>query len=413
MPAVNPVNVPADIAVALKDAAKATGTGFDFLMQTAMRESGLNAAANASTSSAVGLFQFIEGTWMETLKTAGPEHGLNEIAAAIEKMPSGRYNVSDPNTKAAILALRTDPGAAALMAGELAQSNGAKLQDRLGRTPTSGELYIAHFLGAGGAGQLISAAATTPDETAATLFPRAAKANVGIFYNRGGKARTVGQVYQNLVSRHHGGERGASPVVTAASKSVNQAKPNQHAQERATGTSGPRDITPDLAKAGMPGRVFSIADAGDTARQSDGQYSVAEASTDRPLYDLFRPVNNSPHNGMLKTKPNSALAMQSDASQAPSDRGRGQALLATLKAYGMAIESAPQTGRLGPLDISPSRWGRNAQGSLNNSAANGQKASQAINEPAGKLWDGGLFTTGKTSALASSGGLFASPRGSH
>lgn len=403
MSAVAPVNVPADIAVALKDAAKATGTGFDYLMQTAMRESGLNSAANASTSSAVGLFQFIEGTWMETLKTAGPEHGLNEIAAAIEKSPSGRYNVSDPNTKAAILALRTDPGAAALMAGELAQSNSAKLQTSLGRAPSSGELYIAHFLGAGGAGQLISAASTRPDETAATLFPRAAKANAGIFYNRGGQARTVGQVYQNLVSRHQSGDKAATPVVVA---NGGQASPNQ------TASAGPRDITPDLAKAGKPSRSLSVAnvdrgiaraDAGPLGGNDGGAslYSVSAASSDRPLYSLFRPVQNASPDVNLPVSP---LAMQSPTTPSEPRGAEPQALLATLKAYGMAVQDNPHLQKSGPLHISPASWGSKAQ--VGQAETAGQKTTASAPQ---KLWDGGLFTTGKTSAMASTGGLFSNP----
>lgn len=267
MTAISAISAPESVTRALSAASSQTGVGFEYLMQTAMRESGLDSTANAATSSAVGLFQFIEGTWMQTLKESGSRHGLNEIAAAINKNPSGRYEVADPDTRAAILALRTDPAASALMAAELAKSNAETLHTDLGRPATGGELYVAHFLGAGGASQLISAATQQPDMIASQLFPRAAKANPSIFYSRGGKARTVVQVYANLVARH-----GRSSVTKGASR--------------------PLDITPDLARAGKAPRVdASSAVAAAGAREPAIEAAAtAYAPEQRPLHNLYAPV---------------------------------------------------------------------------------------------------------------------------
>lgn len=204
-PETTPTGAGGDIAAALADASARTGVSFDYLLRTAERESDLNPEARASTSSATGLFQFIESTWLATMKEEGGALGLGDLAAEIERTPEGRYDVADPAMREAILALRADPDTSALMAGALTAENAAYLQDRLGRAADPGELYIAHFLGAGGAARLIRAAAETPDAGAAALFPRQAEANRAIFY-RGGTEQSVGNVYADLVARH-----GAAP----------------------------------------------------------------------------------------------------------------------------------------------------------------------------------------------------------
>src|SRR5690606_5149396 len=149
-------------------------------------------AAVASTSSAAGLFQFIEQTWLQTVKTSGPALGYGQYAERIERTASGRYEVADPAERQAILALRKDPVAAAAMAGAFTQNNAALLTERLGRPPTGGELYIAHFLGPSGAVQLISAAEKNPRANAADMFPQAARANRSIFYRGGHAPRSAG-----------------------------------------------------------------------------------------------------------------------------------------------------------------------------------------------------------------------------
>jgi len=101
-----------------------------------------------------------------------------------------------------ILAMRDDPVANAAMAGAFTQQNSALLSQRIGRTPSEGELYIAHFLGAGGAAQLINLAQQNPGSTAASSFPYAAKANPSIFYERQGHARSAAEVYRVLVARY-------------------------------------------------------------------------------------------------------------------------------------------------------------------------------------------------------------------
>ena len=160
---------------AIRDAARATGAGFDYLLNTALRESNLNPDAKAKTSSATGLFQFIDQTWLGTMKQSGAALGYGKYADAITKTPQGALAVNDPAMRREIMALRKDPSANAVMAGAFANSNAKVLTDRLGRKPTDGELYMAHFLGASGAARFINAAEARPDAQAANFFPTAAR----------------------------------------------------------------------------------------------------------------------------------------------------------------------------------------------------------------------------------------------
>ncbi|THD68549.1 transglycosylase SLT domain-containing protein [Phenylobacterium sp.] len=182
---------------AIQRAASATGVDFSFLMKTAGRESGMNPAAKSGASSAAGLFQFVEQTWLSTLKQHGAKHGYARYAELIQKGSDGRYHVNGSEAHRAVMDLRLDPHAASLMAGEMTSDSAAYLKGRTGRAPTAGELYAAHFLGPQGSAKLIEAAERQPGATAAHLFPDAAHANKAIFYP-GGQAATVGQVYANL-----------------------------------------------------------------------------------------------------------------------------------------------------------------------------------------------------------------------
>src|ERR1041384_1332268 len=76
---------------AIRDAARATGAGFDYLLNTAIRESNLNPNAKAKSSSATGLFQFIDQTWLSTIKQWGGSLGYGKYADAISKTADGRY----------------------------------------------------------------------------------------------------------------------------------------------------------------------------------------------------------------------------------------------------------------------------------------------------------------------------------
>ena len=194
---VGSINALSGIEQAVRGAAQATGVDFNFLMRTAKRESGFDAGAKAVSSSAAGLFQFIEQTWLSTVKRHGAAHGYARYADLITEGSDGRFHVQGDEAKKVVMDLRYDPHCAAIMAGELASDHAAYLRGRTGREPTGGELYAAHFLGPQGSAKLIEAVNQTPGATAASLFPDAAGANHGVFY-RDGRALSVSEVYADL-----------------------------------------------------------------------------------------------------------------------------------------------------------------------------------------------------------------------
>lgn len=180
----------------IADAARATGADFDFLMRTAARESNFDPAAQARTSSASGMFQFIEQTWLAMVARHGERHGLGDMAASVREA-GGRYVVDDPQRRREILDMRFDPQTASLMAGELTAENAAILRSATGREPTTGELYAAHFLGPSRAARLIETAATNPQTPANAMFPDAAAANRPVFYD-GGRPRSAAELLSFL-----------------------------------------------------------------------------------------------------------------------------------------------------------------------------------------------------------------------
>lgn len=210
---------------AIRQGAEKTGAGFDYLLKTAQRESALEPDAKAKTSSATGLFQFIEQTWLSMVKQEGPKQGLSQYADAISSDNGGRLSVSDPATRDKILQLRNDPQVAAVMAGALTQKNRDQLATSLGRQPQAGELYMAHVLGARGASDLIRAAASDPGRVAARDFPEAAAANRSIFYDKAGRARSVQEVYGALAASHAGTQLAAASTTVQTGQAAQDDTP--------------------------------------------------------------------------------------------------------------------------------------------------------------------------------------------
>ncbi len=117
----------------------------------------------------------------------GAKVGLGKEAAALA---NGDVSVSE---RRRIMDLRFDPKIAARMGAEFAAENRDHLQAKLGRAPDDVDLYLAHFLGPGGASKLLQRYDATPDAAAADAFPAAARANRGIFY-QGDRARSYDEI---------------------------------------------------------------------------------------------------------------------------------------------------------------------------------------------------------------------------
>jgi hypothetical protein len=139
-----------------------------YMAATAMIESGGRADARATTSSAGGMFQFLDSTWKQLTKEMGKDYSLQDKF--------------DPNKAAEVMAYFTE-------------KQRKQLEKGTGRRASNTDLYMAHFLGAGGATQFLNAMNRDPNAIAADLNPNAAKANRNIYYD-GDRARTLGEVYE-------------------------------------------------------------------------------------------------------------------------------------------------------------------------------------------------------------------------
>jgi len=267
------------VAGAIKQAANSSGTSFQYLLATAKMESDFNPTAGASTSSAHGLYQFIDQTWLATVKDAGGQAGYGQYADAITKTSSGDYTVSDPAAQRAVMKLRDDPQAASAMAAALTQNNSFQLTGKIGRRPTDGELYMAHFMGIGGAAKLIANAEDNPQASGARLFPNAAAANRSIFYDRQGRARSVSEVYAELNARYAG---------AANSQTIQTALAMYGSSSPSTAVASAAVPTPAVDSATYLSTFPTVRAAAPVTLASASDASQKAASTDPIFRSLFQ-----------------------------------------------------------------------------------------------------------------------------
>lgn len=202
---------PPELRAAIREASVKTGIPFDYLVAQAGQESGFNPSARAATSSAAGLYQFVETTWLSMIREHGHKYGVGDIARNIAAGADAAPRVADAETKARILALRDDPRLSAAMAAEYARGNHARLAPVLGREVTPTDLYVAHFLGPGGAARFLEAMRAEPTRPAADLLPDAAAANRGVFFDASGRARGVGEIYGRFAAKFEPEARPGEP----------------------------------------------------------------------------------------------------------------------------------------------------------------------------------------------------------
>ncbi|WP_233874985.1 transglycosylase SLT domain-containing protein [Paraburkholderia adhaesiva] len=177
-------------------------------------ESAFNPTAKAPTSSASGLFQFINSTWQTMLRKYGPKYDI----------PAGTP--------------QTDPRASALMGAEFIKENVAALKGvKADITPT--DVYLAHFLGPGGARQLLKA---DPGTDAVALMPGPAAANRSIFFNRDGSHRTVKEVYAEIGRRVQLGLKQTGVTGTSGSAADVASAPVKTGAGKAPGAPGSSGI---------------------------------------------------------------------------------------------------------------------------------------------------------------------------
>ena len=191
----------ATVVSAIRQASAKSGVDFSYLMDKAATESSFNPDAHASTSSASGLYQFIDQTWLQEMAQHGAEYGLGKQASAISVDSSGHASVNDPAMKQQIMALKNDPTAAAEMAAAFTKDNQAYLQGSIGGQIGATELYLAHFLGASGAAKFLGAMRHNGSQSGASVMPAAADANEPVFYHGDGSPRSLSEIYNRFAAK--------------------------------------------------------------------------------------------------------------------------------------------------------------------------------------------------------------------
>ncbi len=207
------VNDKSSVMNALQSASSKTGVDFSYLVQKAGMESNFNPSAKAKTSSAEGLFQFIDNTWLSMVKKHGAKHGMAKEAELIQQSKNGKFFIPDQKVENAVLDMRNDPKKASTMAAELAKSNENYLKHHIpGYSSQSADdkktnMYLAHFMGAGGATKFINAMNKNPDQAAASTFKSAARANKNVFFEKNGQEKSLEDVYAFFDKKMNGKQR--------------------------------------------------------------------------------------------------------------------------------------------------------------------------------------------------------------
>jgi hypothetical protein len=115
---------------------------------------------------ASGLYQFTERTWKENVENLGLDYTLED---------------------------RFDPTKSRKVVEAFTQKNAKYLERKLGRTPTENELYLAHFLGMGGARKFLTAYQDHKDLPIESIITtKQINSNPGVFKG----VRTVGDLYK-------------------------------------------------------------------------------------------------------------------------------------------------------------------------------------------------------------------------
>ncbi len=224
----------AKITNAIQSASAKTGVGFSYLLQQANVESSFRTDVKAKGSSATGLYQFIDSTWLSMVKENGAKYGLEKYADQI----SDNGRVANKSVKNQILALRKNPEIASAMAAEYAADNKEYLQSTVGGEIGSTELYMAHFMGPGGAAKFLSKMQDNPNAIGAKSFSSAACSNKNVFYKENGKPRTLSEIYAFFDKKFDGGTDSTAATTQYADNSDYMSEGAKAALRSPTFTSG-------------------------------------------------------------------------------------------------------------------------------------------------------------------------------
>ena len=176
-----------------------TGESFEFLSDLFRQESTFRVGVRARTSSATGLGQHIDRTWLKNVYYAGCKYGLDDYADQIRIRRSGSdaADIEFSGTSRQdrfLMNLRRNPRFSALMSAENSQYEVGLIQHWTGMTlDQDWQKYSVHFFGVEAAYFFYDRYQSSPNASAAARLPRQARANRAIFYT-GGRARSYQEV---------------------------------------------------------------------------------------------------------------------------------------------------------------------------------------------------------------------------
>jgi len=253
----------------------------DYLKTTAYLESGFNPNAKAGTSSASGLYQFTQGTWDDMNK----KHGLN-------------YSQED----------RFDPQKSAQMAALFAAENKQKIEKGTGQKATGTDMYMGHFLGAGGAVDFLNAKNKRGDDIVANdpKFKAAAAANKSIFYNKDGTPRSYKEIYQVMDNKYKKGEQKADALLEKYGNGIPEV-PGKKEELMQTPIVAPQEIKEPAKMTKIDSAVF------DYDKKKETEAKTAQAESSKMISSAVAQSIPSPQMSIPQSSKNSSLPMVDDS----------------------------------------------------------------------------------------------------
>lgn len=183
---------------------RTTGVPTTYARALFAQEGGDNTEAANPRSTARGLTQFIEGTWLQMMREYGPRYGLPQsLANQIEQKPNGAWRARTREAHDQLMELRFSPEWNAVMSGHYANQEHGDMVRRAGRPVSIEETYLAHFMNGDVAGQWVRAVGNQPQTNARAFLrriyannPRQADAIIEQNPNVFSESATVRSVYE-------------------------------------------------------------------------------------------------------------------------------------------------------------------------------------------------------------------------